>query len=161
VPTVSVPEKADPTAGLNRIVNEADCPAAIVTAFPDVVVNPAPVTSKGETVRACGNGFSIENVHASCVPCTIRPKLIVRLASGPVHGAATLKIGAGTTVARRIALSMVPPQASVAPDIVAEPGVGPVPREAYRPQSPPPPPPDPRPMRLRDRILRRVFPAGM
>src|SRR6185295_18491439 len=68
VPTVSVPEKAEPVAGLNRIAKETDCPAAIVTAFPEAVVNAAPVTSKGETVSACENGFRIDSVQASCAP---------------------------------------------------------------------------------------------
>ena len=110
MPTVKVPEKADPLAGLNRIVKEA----AIVTAFPEALVNDAPVTSSGETVSACGNGFRIENVQDSCVPCRIRPKLMFLFASGPVQGAATVKIGAGTTVASKIALWIVPPHASVA-----------------------------------------------
>ena len=88
------------------MVKVDDCPAAMVTALPAVVVNAAPARVKGETVSACGNGFRIESVHDSCVPCKIRPKLMVELTSGPVHGAATLKVGAGTTVARRIAVTV-------------------------------------------------------
>src|SRR5665213_2916785 len=88
------------------MVKDDDCPAAIVTAFPAVVLNAAPLRVNGETVSACGNGFKIESVQDSCVPCRIRPKLMVELASGPVHGAATLKVGAGTTVARRIAVTV-------------------------------------------------------
>ena len=41
-------------------------------------------------------------------------KVLVDGTDTAVQGAATLKIGAGTTVASRIALSMVPPHASVA-----------------------------------------------
>ena len=105
-PTVSVPEWAVALAGANRIVKDADSPAAIVTALPRVVLNAAPLIVNGETVSACGNGFIIESVQDSCVPCGIRPKLMAALASGPVHGAATLKVGAGTTVARRMALTV-------------------------------------------------------
>ncbi len=93
-------------AGANWIVKDDDCPAAIVTAFPAVVLNAAPLSVSGETVSACGNGLRIESVQDSCVPCGIRPKLMMALASGPVHGVATLSVGAGTTVARRIAVTV-------------------------------------------------------
>ena len=92
--------------GAKRIVKDDDCPAAIVTALPAVVLNAAPLRVNGETVSACGNGFRIESVQDSWVPCRILPKLMVELASGPVHGAATLRVGAGTTVARRIAVKV-------------------------------------------------------
>ena len=92
--------------GANWIVKDEVCPAGIVTAFPVVVLNAAPVTVNGETVSACGNGFKIESVQDSRVPCRIRSKLMVALASGPVQGAATLSVGAGTTVARRMALTV-------------------------------------------------------
>ena len=101
-----LPEYAVALAGANRIVKDEDCPAAIVTALPIVVLNAAPLTVSGETVSACGNGFRIESAHDSGVPCGIRPKLMVAFASGPVHGAATLNVGAGTTVARRIAVTV-------------------------------------------------------
>ena len=93
-------------AGANWMVKDEDCPAAMVTALPAVVLNPAPLRLNGETVSACGNGFRIESVQDSCVPCGIRPKLMLALASGPVHGGATLKVGAGTTVASRIAVTV-------------------------------------------------------
>ena len=88
------------------MVKDDDCPAAIVTALPAVVLNAPPLRVNGETVRACGNGFRIESMQDSCVPCRIRPKPMVELASGPVHGAAKLNVGAGTTVARRIAVTV-------------------------------------------------------
>ena len=86
-PTVSVPEYAVALIGANRIVKDEDCPAAMVTALPIAVLNAAPLTVSGETLSACGNGFKIDSVQDSCVPCGIRPKLMVALASGPVHGA--------------------------------------------------------------------------
>ena len=89
------------------MVNVEDCPAAMVTALGDAVVNAVPATLKGETVSACGNGFWIESVHACCVPWEMRPKLMLASASGPVQGGATLNVGAGTTVARRIALTVM------------------------------------------------------
>src|SRR5579871_1162967 len=88
------------------MVKVDDCPAAMVTALPAVVVNTAPARVSGETVSACGNGFRIDSVQDSCVPCRILPKLIVELTSGPVHGPATLKVGAGTTVASKIAVTV-------------------------------------------------------
>ena len=54
----------------NEIVKDdtAPVPAAMLTALAEAVVNAAPVTVKGETVRGCKKGFSIENVQACCVP---------------------------------------------------------------------------------------------
>ncbi len=50
------------------MVKDADCPAAIVTALAELVLNAAPLTVNGETVSGCKKGFSIENVQACCVP---------------------------------------------------------------------------------------------
>ncbi len=105
MPTTKVPEKALAADAVKVSDAEVASPEPTVVLLPKLDVNPLPLRV---TPSPWVLGGLVMNIgHTACVPCRMRPKLMLRFTSGPVQGGPTVNVGAGTTVASRFTARVV------------------------------------------------------